>query len=78
MLDTGTRVKHRGHGEGTVVARNTTTAPTYNIEKGVEIVDGSMATYYLGYFYTGDKYPNIIQFDTGYCDVYADSEVDAL
>jgi len=74
----GTRVKHAGHGEGEVVDHNTRKRHSFR-----HIVEGAsenalMREMCVDAFFDGERYPNVIQFDSGYRDVYADQEVQKI
>lgn len=77
MIDIGTRVKG-SHGVGVVVAHNGNPSNNY-IDGAIEALDSDVDTRVVSglvsSFYSGDRYPNVVLFDTGYQDVYADSEL---
>ena len=77
MIDIGKRVKG-SHGAGVVVAHNGTPSNNY-IDGAIEALDSDVDTTIMSglvsSFYSGDRYPNVVLFDTGYQDVYADSEL---
>lgn len=80
MLAIGTKVNHTGHGAGTIVAYNGAKRNEY-IEQNLgspEVAAASMCglmNAIIASFYDGDRYPYVIQFDSGYKDVYAASDV---
>jgi hypothetical protein len=77
MLEIGTQVIHSGHGEGTIVAYNTTENDEYTMEH-LNMVPNALMGAALGMFYNGDRYPYVILFDNGYQDVYGDHEVEIV
>ena len=82
MLPIGTKVFHQGHGLGEVVAHNQITENNYFKEKPKEAAElaneAGLLSGILVSFYSGDIYPNVIQFDSGYKDVYADKEIEVI
>lgn len=79
MLPIGTKVFHSGHGEGEVVGHNGVVPNKYFREKPLEALEiadhAGMLSGLLASCYSADIYPNIIKFNSGYQDVYADTEV---
>ena len=82
MLPKGTRVLHNftnGHGEGTVVGHNGVRENRYFKEKPQDAAKIAGATGLLpalvNSIYDGERYPNVVQWDNGYKDVYADSDL---
>jgi hypothetical protein len=78
----GDRVLHNGHGLGEIVALNQQApapSPTPQIRRG----DGEditrlnrMALFVsLSCAYSADRYPFVVRFDSGYQDVYGESEL---
>lgn len=83
MLAIGTKVTHSGHGAGTIVAYNGRAATSYAAANlGSEIVaaaaQAGLTDAIVDSFYGGDRYPYVVQFDSGYKDVYGPSEVEAV
>jgi hypothetical protein len=80
MLKEGARVYHSGHGLGIVVAHNTRQPNSYAAENlGSEVVAMAvgmgLADAIVSSMYDGARYPYVIQFDSGYKDVYALDDV---
>jgi len=80
MLKEGARVYHSGHGLGTIVAHNTRKPNSYAAENlGSELVavavSAGLGSAIVDSFYDGARYPYVIQFDSGYKDVYALDDV---
>lgn len=73
MIPIDTEVTHPGHGRGRVIARNTREG--VQMEHVCSANDATVAALAVSSFYPGDKYPNVVLFDSGYMDVYADQEV---
>lgn len=81
LLPIGTRVNHSGHGLGTIVAHNGVPRNSYveanlgSPEIGAAVQAG-LGAGIISSFYSGDRYPYIVQFDptkkypSGYKDVY--------
>lgn len=89
LLPIGTRVKHSGHGPGTIQAYNNTPPNNYAAEHLCSPHVGMAVTAGLGAaivssLYDGGRFPYVIQFDPteqypdGYKDVYALDDVEAL
>jgi len=86
-LKIGTRVFHTGHGQGTVVGRNPSHGG-YAAEHPEMVAEavaqlpaeqrGVLAGGFMSAVYSGDRFPNVVQFDSGYRDVYADHEVERV
>jgi hypothetical protein len=80
MLKEGARVYHSGHGLGTIVALNTRKPNSYAAENlGGEVVAMAvglgLGSAIVDSFYDGARFPYVIQFDSGYKDVYALDDV---
>jgi len=80
MLKEGARVYHTGHGLGTIVALNTRQPNTYIAENLASelmtlAVQAGLGDAIVSSFYDGARYPYVIQFDSGYKDVYALDDV---
>jgi hypothetical protein len=80
LLPLQTRVHHSGHGAGTIVAYNGQPDKAYALENLTsEVVLGAfkagLGQAIVNSFYGGDRYPYVIQFDSGYKDVYALDDV---
>lgn len=82
MLPLGAKVFHTGHGEGQVIGHNQAKEDKYFAEKPKEATDilttAGLISALAASFYTGDVYPNVVQFKSGYKDVYADNEVTVI
>lgn len=79
MLPIGIKICHPDHGEGEVIGYNgikKTENPLDPCERTVGAM-GILSTFSTSR-YTGDIYPNIIQFKSGHKDVYADGEVTVI
>lgn len=78
MLKLNSRVSG-AHGKGTIVAYNQSQPNQYLQEKFDEAVKiaatAGMIHALAGSFYSGDRYPYVVQFDNGYKDVYAEAEL---
>jgi hypothetical protein len=81
MLPVGSKVYHNGHGVGTIIA--------YNLSKplGDDSLGGDMTAIAIqlglgaaivSSMYDGEKFPYIVQFDSGYKDVYAETDFSPL
>lgn len=82
MLPLQIRVFHQGHGLGTVIAYNGIRPNQYFQQKPLEAIRladqaGLVSSLFIS-AYSGDRYPNVVQFDSGYKDVYADIEVEVI
>lgn len=75
----GSRVKHHGHGLGTVVKLNNTPKNLYFQEKPMEATrmagKAGLIAGLVNSLYDGDRYPYVVKFDKGYQDVYAETEL---
>jgi len=83
MLAVGTKVHHTGHGLGTIVALNSKSPNTYAAENLASelmalMTEAGLAGAVVNSFYNGELYPYVVQFDSGYKDVYAEGEVTEL
>lgn len=85
LLPVGTRVRHaypRGHGPGTIVAHNGVRPNNYLNTNFGDAVDIAAATGLLGGLvslsYDGERYPYVVQFDSGYKDVYSPHDLETL
>jgi hypothetical protein len=83
MLKVGTRVNHTGHGDGVIVSHNTRQPNSYAAENlGSEVVAMAvgmgLADAIVSSMYDGARYPYVIQFDSGYKDVYSLDDVTAI
>lgn len=80
LLPLQTRVYHTGHGAGTIVGYNGTQKNEYveahfgRAEVSAAASLGLMSAI-VSSFYSGDRYPYTINFDSGYTDVYAIDDV---
>ena len=76
LLPIGTKVNHTGHGAGVVFSYNGK-QKNEHIEQnyGTMEVQSVLIQAIVDSFYSGDKYPYIIQFDSGYKDVYTHDDV---
>ena len=63
MLAVNTRVEHNGHGPGIVIRHNTLPRGNPN------------SRYPDCTFYDGERYPNVVLFDSGFEEVYADTDL---
>jgi len=77
----GTRIRHSGHGLGTIVDYNGrkagyTAGNLGTAEVGVAVAAG-LGPAVIDSFYDGSRYPYIIQFDSGYKDFYSETDVTA-
>lgn len=81
LLPIGTRVKHDGHGPGTIVAHNGAQRNVYvETNLGTEhmnaVVTHGLGAAIVASFYSGDRFPYVVKFDPserypeGYQDVY--------
>ena len=79
----GTRVKHSGHGLGAIVDHNGSAKNEYaeaNLGSPIVAVAVSLGlgTAIIGSFYSGDRFPYVVQFDSGYKDVYAPDDLEVV
>jgi hypothetical protein len=79
MLKIGTRVNHTGHGLGTIVAYNGSKANTYLMdnlmEQGPPLVAAGLGQAIISSCYDGARFPYVVQFDSGYKDVYGIDDI---
>ena len=83
ILPVGSRVMHTGHGAGTITSYNGTTKNTYaeqhlgspEVSAAVRVGLGAAI---VASFYSGDRFPYVITFDSGYRDVYATTDVEPI
>lgn len=81
MLPLGTRVNHSGHGNGTIVDYNGTSGAALEYllsERGsaaLQSVPIGLAPGITSAFYSADRYPYVVQYDSGYRDVYTEREL---
>lgn len=72
----GDRVRHFGHGLGTVVAMNSTQKNLYFQEKPLDAIKAAnnvgLLKGLVNSLYDGDRYPYVVKFDSGYQDVYSE------
>lgn len=74
------RVQHSGHGPGTVVGYNTREKNSY-LEGNLlsphmaAAVEAGLFPAIVDSFYSGDRYPYKVKFDSGYEDVYSDDDL---
>jgi hypothetical protein len=82
MLKVGTRVNHTGHGLGTIVAYNGQKANECLMEHLTEIaapvVELGLGQSVINAFYDGERFPYVVQYDSGYKDVYSLTDVTAI
>jgi hypothetical protein len=80
LLPIGSKVHHTGHGDGTIIDYNGTARNEY-VQKhlGEELVNiavsSGLGMAIIDSFYSGDRFPYVIEFDSGYIDVYATYDV---
>lgn len=79
-LPIGTRVHHTGHGDGVIVEYNGQKSNEYAMKNpGCDIVcaawEAGLGQAIVAGYYGGDRFPYVIQFDSGYTDVYALDDV---
>ena len=81
-IPVGTVVMHQGYGLGTVIGHNGVKPNKYFNEKPLDAMEiANQAGLISGIFasmYSGDVYPNIVLFECGYKDVYADIELETV
>lgn len=82
LLPVGTRVRHAypdGHGAGVIVEYNGVPVNNYfqeNMQEAVNIAVGAgVAGALISFAYDGQRYPYVVQFDSGYRDVYSPEDV---
>jgi hypothetical protein len=82
LLPIGTRVKHSGHGLGAVVDYNGSVKNAYVEDNlgtaGMAAVAAGLGMAVIGSFYSGDRFPYVVQFDSGYTDVYAPDDLEEV
>lgn len=85
LLPIGTRVRHvytDGHGTSTIVEYNGVQPNNYLKERMLEAVDIAVSTGFgqalVSLAYDGARYPYVVEFDSGYRDVYSPHDVVAL
>jgi len=78
-FNVGDKVFHHGHGSGTIIALNG------NNQNADQLLDElckydvmELAPLTVSGFYSADKYPYQVQFDSGYSDVYCDLSLKPL
>lgn len=80
MFQVGQRVSGP-HGLGTIVNLNRTSSNAYFTERPLEAAriaaNLGMEGALTNSVYSGDRYPYVVRFDTGYEDVYAEGELEA-
>ncbi len=78
MLELMTRIHHTGHGNGTIIAYNQNVKSSYFNEKPLEsitlLTNTNLCSGLVSSFYNSQDYPYVIQFDSGYRDVYATTD----
>lgn len=76
----GDRVRHFGHGLGAVVAMNSTQKNLYFQEKPLDAIkmanNAGLLKGLVDSLYDGDKYPYVVKYDSGYQDVYSESDLE--
>lgn len=81
MLPLGVKVFHSGHGHGEVVDHNQEKDNKYSMDNLAEVVWNTPAGIISALatsFYSRDLFPNVIKFEDGHKDVYADNEVSVI
>lgn len=88
LLPVGTRIKHNGHGNGTVVGYNLKSVSKYleeNLNEAIDIANkAGMLNSVVNSFYDGDRYPYKVHFEptveypNGYKDVYSRECLDVV
>lgn len=85
LLSIGTRIRHAytdGHGAGTIVEYNGVQPNNYLQERMLEAVDiavtAGVGMALVSLAYDGSRYPYVVEFDSGYRDVYSPHDVVAL
>jgi hypothetical protein len=80
LLPIGTRVVHSGHGPGVIVEHNGSAKNEY-VEQNLgspevaAVVQAGFVAAIIGSFYSGGRFPYVVQFDSGYRDVYAPDDL---
>lgn len=76
----GTRVRHNGHGDGTVIGFNTQNGITYDhVDQLIpEIVQAGLGQALVNSFYSADRYPYVIRYDSGFQEVYSPLEFEVI
>jgi hypothetical protein len=78
-LPVGTKVHHTGHGNGVIVAYNVSPKNAYldeHFQDAIQMAGKSgLLQGLIGGFYAGDRYPYVVQFDSGYRNVYSVDDV---
>lgn len=74
-------VYHHGHGKGTIIGLNGQPKCRYLEEHPKEALEviaevSKIGIVPLGVFYDGERYPYIVQYDSGYRDVYSESDLE--
>jgi hypothetical protein len=83
MLPVGSKVYHSGHGVGTIVAHNSRSPNSYAAENLASelmamAVQAGLGDAIVSSFYDAARYPYVVQFDSGYKDVYSESDFSPL
>ena len=80
LLPIGTKVLHDGHGQGVIKAYNGTPKNSY-LENNLgspelaAAVNAGLGLSIVSSFYSSDRFPYVVLFDSGYEDVYALDDV---
>ncbi len=79
MLPIKTRVHHIGHGDGTIVAYNGQPKNEYaesclGTELAASAVQAGLGMAIVNSFYSSDRFPYEVLFDSGYKDVYNEGD----
>lgn len=83
LLPIGTKVHHTGHGDGVIVKYNGQAPNSYvesmlgSKEVGAAVSAG-LGLAIIGGFYNSERFPYVVQFDSGYKDVYSVDDVKVL
>lgn len=83
LLSIGTKVNHSGHGNGVIVAYNGFVKNEY-VERNLgsaevsAAIKAGLAFAVIGSFYSGDRFPYVIKFNSGYQDVYATDDISEI
>lgn len=80
LLPIGTKVNHSGHGVGVIVAYNGRKKNEYvesmlGSSELMGAVNHGLGMAIIESFCSGDRFPYIVKFDSGYQDVYAVDDV---
>ena len=80
MFQVGNRIQHAGHGLGTIVAFNGTPPNQYFNERPREVLElveqvPQLSAGLVSSFYSSDRYPYVVRFDSGYQDVYSEGDL---